>query len=235
MAIRLTTTAESANFNGLKVLVHGESGAGKTTLLGTTAEPIVIISAEGGMLSLARQNIAVIEVRSMADMKEAYAFLTQSQQARHFNWWGLDSISEIAEKILAYEKAHNKDPRKAYGEMQDQLWQLIRAYRDTPGKNIVFTAKTERNKDDSSGITSYTPSLPGRVASQGIDYFFDEVFALRVDRNPADPSQTQRYLQTNRDAQYAAKDRSGALALFEPPNLAHIKAKIIAFFSQPAR
>ena len=214
MAIKFTTTGQTATSSGLKILIHGESGSGKTTLLGTTGEPTVIISAEGGMLSLAKMNMPVIEVSSMADMREAYAFL-QTPQGKQFRWVGLDSVSEIAEKILAAEKRNAKDPRKAYGEMNDQLWDLVRGYRDMPDRDVVFIAKQERMKDDSTGITSHLPSLPGKSASQGIDYFFDEVFALRVDRNPADPSQSVRYLQTGRDFQYAAKDRSGALAHFD--------------------
>ena len=233
MSIKFSTTGQSSILNGIKALVHGESGAGKTTLLGTTGEATVIISAEGGMLALARQNIPVIEVSTMADMKEAYAFL-QSPQGKQFRWVGLDSISEIAEKILATEKKSAKDPRKAYGEMNDQLWELVRAYRDMADRDVVFLAKSERVKDDATGVTSHLPSLPGRSASQGIDYFFDLVLALRVDRNPANPAQTVRYLQTGRDFQYAAKDRSGALAHFEAPNLAAIKAKILASFATPA-
>ncbi len=35
-----------------------------------------------------------------------------------------------------------------------------------------------------------------------------------------------RELQTNRDDQYEAKDRSGKLDIFEPQNLAALKSKI---------
>ena len=48
MAIRLSTTRDSARDNGAKFLVHGPSGAGKTVLCGTTGAPTVIISAEAG-------------------------------------------------------------------------------------------------------------------------------------------------------------------------------------------
>jgi hypothetical protein len=37
-----------------------------------------------------------------------------------------------------------------------------------------------------------------------------------------------RALQTGPDYQYQAKDRSGALDLFEPPNLGDIAKKILA-------
>jgi hypothetical protein len=225
VTVRYTNTSASAQTGGLKVLVHGPSGAGKTTLMGTTGEPTVIISAEGGMLSLARQSIPVIEIDTIDDLKSVYQFLA-SAQGQQFRWIGLDSVSDIAEKVLSAYKRKNKDPRKAYNEMADDLWEMVRQFRDMPGRNVIFTAKQERMKDESSGITSYVASLPSNRTSQGIDYFFDEVFALRVERDPGDPLKVTRYLQTGRDYAYSAKDRSGVLAMFEPPNLAYVKAKI---------
>lgn len=224
MAIRLTTTAQAAVDNGIKVLVHGPAGAGKTSLCGTTGEPTVIISAEAGLLSLRGHDIPVIEVKSLADVHEAYKFITTSEDAKAFKWVCLDSISEIAEVCLTYEKSKTKDPRQAYGALQDEMGALIRAFRDLPGKNVYFSCKQERKDDQMTGANMYFPSLPGSKLGQGIGYFFDEVFALRVERD-ADGN-VSRWLQTGRDFQYEAKDRSGALDQFEPCDLSLIAKKI---------
>jgi hypothetical protein len=72
----------------------------------------------------------------------------------------------------------------------------------------------------------YFPSMPGNMLKQGVGYFFDEVFALRVEKD-ADGNPT-RWLQTNRDYNYEAKDRSGSLDMFEPADLSAIAAKIKA-------
>jgi hypothetical protein len=66
--------------------------------------------------------------------------------------------------------------------------------------------------------------MPGNMLKQGVGYFFDEVMALRVEKD-ADGNPT-RWLQTSRDYNYEAKDRSGALEMFESPDLAAIAAKI---------
>lgn len=224
MAIRLTTTAQAATENGIKVLVHGPAGAGKTSLCGTTGEPTVIISAEAGLLSLRGKDIPVIEVKTLADVHEAYQFVTQSDDAKHFRWVCLDSISEIAEVCLAHEKAKTKDPRQAYGALQDEMGGLIRAFRDLQGKNVYFSSKQERKEDQISGAQLYFPSLPGSKLGQGIGYFFDEVFALRVERDAE--NKVTRWLQTGRDFQYEAKDRSGALEMFEECDLQRIAQKI---------
>lgn len=224
MAIKLTTTAQAARDNGLKLLVHGPSGAGKTTLCATTGEPTVIISAEAGLLSLRGHDIPVIEVASVEDVSEAYRFITESADAQAFRWVCLDSISEIAEVCLSAEKKTAKDPRQAYGALADTMGALVRAFRDLPGKNVYFSCKQARQKDEASGAMLYCPSLPGQMLGQGISYFFDEVMALRVE--PGADGQPTRWLQTGRDFSHEAKDRSGALAMFEPLDLAHIARKV---------
>lgn len=232
MAIKLTTTAASAQDNGLKVLVHGPSGAGKTSLCGTTDEPTVIISAEAGLLSLRGHDIPVIEVKTIEDVHEAYRFVTESADAQGFRWVCLDSISEIAEVCLAAEKKATKDPRQAYGALADTMGQLIRAFRDLPGRNVYFSCKQARLQDQASGATLYYPSLPGQTLAQGISYYFDEVLALRVEKDSE--NNPVRWLQTGRDFTHEAKDRSGALAMFEPPHLGALARKILNPAAQAA-
>lgn len=224
MAIRLTTTAQALADQGIKVLVHGPAGSGKTSLCATTGGNPVIISSEAGLLSLRHHNIPVIEVSTLEDVYEAYRFVTESSDAKGFDWVCLDSISEIAEVCLDTAKKANKDPRQAYGVLSEQMGGLIRAFRDLPQRNVYFSCKQVMQDDAMTGAKLYFPSLPGAKLGQGIGYFFDEVFAMRVDRD-ADGNVT-RWLQTGRDFQYEAKDRSGALEMFEAPDLSLISKKI---------
>ncbi len=223
MAFTPTTTRESAARNGLKVLVHGPAGAGKTVLCSTTGavDQTIIVSAEAGLLSLRDYDIAVAEVGEIADVREVYEFLKRGDHS--FTWVCLDSISEIAEKLLIREKERSKDPRAAYGELADQMFSLLRAFRDLP-MNVYVSAKQERVEDGDTGRVQYVPSMPGRKLTQGISYLFDEVFALRVRKD--EEGHLQRILQTNSDARFEAKDRSGGLELFEQPNLGHIHTTI---------
>lgn len=231
MAIKLISARESALAQGIKILVHGLAGSGKTVLCTTAQEPTVIISAEAGLLSIAGTETPVIEVSSIEDVREAYEFIAGTAEGQAFSWVALDSISEIAEVVLAHEKAQTKDPRKAYGELQEQMMGLLRAFRDLPGRNVVMTCKQERTKDENSGAVLYSPMMPGAKLAQQIPYIFDEVFALRVEKD-ADGN-PQRWLQTSRDIQYEAKDRSGVLDMFESPSLHDIAAKIRG--DQPTR
>lgn len=232
MAVKLTSTREAARSNGIKVLVYGMAGAGKTRLSATTGGRPIIISAESGLLSLRDVDIPVIEVQSITDVHAAYEYLASSAEGQQFDWICLDSISEIAEVVLGYEKKTNKDPRAAYGQLSEQMNDLLRAFRDLPGRNVYMSAKLERIKDENTGAVMFGPSMPGQRLSQALPYLFDEVFALRAEKDSE--GVLQRALQTQPDFTYQAKDRSGALDMFEAPNLAAIAAKIIHQPAAPA-
>ena len=223
MAITLKSTKDAA-LDGIKILVHGPAGAGKTSLCATTGAPTIIISAESGLLSLRGVDIPVIEVKALDQLYEAYDFVVNTEEGRSFSWICLDSISEIAEVVLNHEKKVAKDPRQAYGALAEKMTDLIRAFRDLPGRNVYFSCKQERAKDEQSGAMLYYPAMPGNMLKQGVGYFFDFVFALRVEKD-ADGNPT-RWLQTNRDYNYEAKDRSGSLEMFESPDLSALATKV---------
>ena len=224
MAITLTSTKQSAQVNGIKVLTYGQAGAGKTSLCGTTGEPTIIISAESGLLSLRHLDIPVIEVKTIADVHEAYQFITTSEEAKQFRWVCLDSISEIAEVVLVEELKRNKDGRAAYGELNAAMTGVIRAFRDLPGRHVYFTAKCEKAQDE-QGRMLYSPAMPGKTLTQQLPYFFDAVFALRVEKDAE--GKTQRALLTDGDGLWIAKNRAaGRLDAWEAPDLGAIIKKI---------
>ena len=219
--LEITTTDKISLENGIKVCVYGRSGIGKTRLCATAPGPI-IISAEGGTLSLRDKAIPVIQIKQLDDLNRAHDYLIGPAGA-HFHTICVDSLSEIGEKVLANAKAGTKDGRQAYGTLADQMWQTIRSFRDIKGKCVVMTAKAEYVKDEATGITRWAPSMPGRQLTNGLPYFFDEVFHLGAYRGAGGEFVA---LQTQADLQYEAKDRSGALDFFEYPDLLNIFNKI---------
>jgi phage nucleotide-binding protein len=221
MAINVKTTG-SLSANGVKVLVYGQAGAGKTSLIKTLPSPIVL-SAEGGLLSIQDADLPFIEITSMTELQEAYTWLTSSDEARAYKSVALDSISEIAEVCLNTEKKATKDPRQAYGAMQEQMADIIRAFRDLPGRHVYMSAKLEKTQDE-MGRVLYSPSMPGNKTGQALPYFFDEVLALRVEKDG--DGNTQRALMCDSDGLWLAKDRSGKLDAWEAPDLSAVIAKI---------
>jgi phage nucleotide-binding protein len=221
VAINLKSTGNLAG-NGVKLLVYGAAGAGKTTLIPTLPN-VVVLSAEGGLLSIQDAELPFIEITTMAELQEAYKWLAESAEAAQFESVAIDSISEVAEVCLNYEKKNNKDPRAAYGSMQEQMADIIRAFRDLPAKHVLMTAKLEKTQDEMGRIL-YAPSMPGNKTGQSLPYFFDEVLALRVEKD-ADGF-AQRALMCDSDGLWLAKDRSGKLEAWEAPDLTVIINKI---------
>ena len=211
----------------LKTLVAGPARSGKTRLCATTGAPdqTVIISAEGGLLSLREHNLLAIEISTIEDVFEAYRWITESDEARGIQWVCVDSLSEIAERVLSHEKGVSKDGRRAYGEMADTMAKLIRSFRDLPGKHVYMSCKAERIQTE-SGALLWAPSMPGNKLSQQIPYFFDEVAFLRVHRDD-ETGEIKRWLQCHPCPTYSAKDRSGALEMYEAPSLENLKLKIL--------
>lgn len=221
MAINLKSTGD-LTANGVKLLVYGQAGAGKTSLIPTLPNPIVL-SAEGGLLSIQDAELPFLEINSMATLREAYDWLSGSDEAKQFASVAIDSISEIAEVVLNHEKKISKDPRAAYGNMQEQMADIIRVFRDLPAKHVYMSAKLEKTQDE-MGRVLYAPSMPGNKTGQSLPYFFDEVLALRVERDS--DGNPQRALMCDSDGLWLAKDRSGKLSAWESADLGAVIAKI---------
>lgn len=222
---------------GIKATVYGRSGVGKTTLLSTGPSPL-IFSAEKGLLSLRKvieERRAVLRnnnydipawvIKNLADLKQAYAWLSQSHEARKFYTFGLDSVSELAEQILTAELSKTRDPRQAYGAISTEVMDVFRKFRDLEGPNIVFLAKEESVKAGISGAVRFYPMFPGQQLTQNTPYMFDELFCLYVGKDGE--GKDMRLLRTQPDHEYEAKDRSGRLAPVEWPDLTYIFNKIL--------
>lgn len=220
MAITLKRTGE-VHTQGVKMLVYGQAGAGKTTLIPTLPKPVVL-SAESGLLSISGADVPYIEIKSIDDLREAYLWLG-TPEGQAFESVALDSVSEIAEVVLNNAKKNAKDPRQAYGELADQMGELIRAFRDLPGKNVYFSAKLEKSSDE-MGRVMYAPMMPGTKVGQSLPYYFDLVMPLRLER--AEDGTTYRTLMTQSDGLWQAKCRGYALDAWEEPDLGAIIRKV---------
>lgn len=202
MAIKFTTTKAASKY--IKCLVYGESGRGKTWLIKTAPNPL-IISAEGGLLTLGDCNFPVIEIKTYDDLVEAYDFIMTDEKAKKFETICFDSISDVAENVISDLKKEYADPRQAYGDMADKILAMVKKFRDIPDRHVYIIAKEKRVKDEYTGITSWQPSAPGQQIGPALPYLFDFVLALRIGET-AEGVQF-RYLQTVGDIQYIAKAR----------------------------
>jgi len=241
LAVQLIGTAELARTHGVKICCYSRAGMGKTMLVATCPTP-VMISAESGVLSLAQANIErvfgvntpgitynipVIQVTNAQQLQEAHQWAMGSVEAQQFQTVCLDSISEIGELVLVNAKAQVKDNRQAYGEMIEKMNMTIKAFRDLYGKHVYMSAKEERSKDEATGSVMGGPMMPGAKLGSQLPYLYDELFHLSKAKDPASGSD-YRYLRTQPDFNFEAKDRSGALLEVEVPHIGYLIDKILA-------
>lgn len=217
--------------SGVKVLIFGNAGSGKTAMCATAPQPL-ILSAESGLLTLGKiikesgVDIPVIVIKSIQDLYSSYDMFASGQMANVCKTVCLDSLTEIADAVLAYEKARNKDARKAYGEMADEVLKVVRMFRDLQGFNVYMSAKLESDKDAMTGAFVHMPMMPGKQVGPKLPYEFDEVFYAYKAKDAE--GRNFHALQTESDQQVTClKDRSGYLDAVEYPNLTNIFNKIL--------
>jgi len=207
--------------DGIKHVNYGPSGIGKTRLIATATRPF-IFNAEKGLLSLRKFNLPYVTISSLKDLSDAYNWAMKSNETRNYDLFALDSISEIAEVYLKDELDQSKDARKAYGNMQQGMYEIIRNFRDLKQKHVYFCAK-QMFIVEGSGLESYrvaTPIMPSEKLQAQLPYFFDLVTHHGME-------QTYEVLHCKTTKYFHAKDRSGNLNSIEEPNLAKLYAKCL--------
>jgi hypothetical protein len=215
MAIEIKNTNKISANDGIKAVVYGPSGVGKTRLAVTATRPLVL-SAEEGLLSLRKESVPYIEIANYKDLTDAVNWFLKSAEAKkNVDTLFLDSMSEIAELVLAYELSNTKDPRKAYGNMQQQMYQIMRLFRGIDGKNIVLICKQIFQTD---GVNQKAvPIMPSAALLAQVPYFWDLV--LHMTSLFAGNGQMYTAFHTKDNPSWTAKDRSGNLDEIEEPNL----------------
>lgn len=221
--IALTTATEAARTSGIKAMIYGAPGVGKTTLCATAPRPLVV-SCEAGLLPLrGRPDIPVATIKTVDDLGGVFDWLQTPQARENIATICLDSVTEIAEVVLANARTQTRDPRQAYNEVIVQMTATIRAFRDLAGYHVLMLAQEEPIRDD-TGMVKAGPSMPGSKLSNKVPYFLDILGRLAVGTDK--DGGLYRYIQTGPTPQAHGKDRSGALDLWEPADFGAIVAKI---------
>lgn len=219
----IKSTASIQQSAKINALIYGDSGVGKTRLALTCDRPL-IISAEGGLLSLAGHEVPYIGVSDIKTAREAIKYTID-----HANEYGtviFDSLSEIAEIVLADAMQKNPDPRKAYPEAEAAITRLIRQLRDLPC-SVIWIGKSTVVQDE-MGRRIYAPMVPGQKFQDRLPYLLDLVGRLVVDTVTKEDGtqQIRRTLRFVSDGSFTAKDRSGKLPELCPAHIGRIIDRI---------
>jgi hypothetical protein len=216
----------------LKCLIGGFSGAGKTTLAGTIEGPTLVISAEGGLLSIADNDVDYVDLQTSEDGKVLTSATDRIKRLEDIFKWlyngtkynsiFLDSLSEMGELLVAKcqkEFPDRKDSFPMWGEYSKLMRSMIKNFRDLP-YHVYMTCITDIEKDQ-NGKRYMSFDIPGSI-SEKLPQYFDEVFYIMA----AEDGKRKLYTKAT-DTLRHAKDRSNKLDSVEEPNLADIVIKIL--------
>jgi hypothetical protein len=205
MAIEVKSTKNAAKHNGVKMLVVAPSGAGKTNLLQSTGKTIML-SAEGGDLTLNDYEIDSIRVTTLQELREAYEYVLQNIDK--YDTVGIDSISEIGEMIVSDLKkdpefASMKDSMKLWMRFSDVMLAIAKSFRDLNGINVVILALPEAVRVGYND--KILPLIPAKKVQAKLGSLYDEVLMIAVDE------EGKRNFVCQPTGEFDAKDRSGKL------------------------
>lgn len=161
----------------------------------------------------------------------------------HYKTIFVDSITVAGRYSFAWaqaqpaalsEKTGKYDGRGAYGLHGQEMVTWLTQLQHCPDKSIVVVGILDSDVDDFKRVI-YSPQIDGGKTGKELPGIFDQVltlglFTFDAAGNPVfDLTKgTQRAFVCHQNNGYGlpAKDRTGTLDLFEPPNLAQMMAKI---------
>jgi len=225
----LRPAKDFASAFGVKMVVYGGPGSAKTPVCVTTAPNAVVLMTEPGFLSVRTSLVPTFPAFTSAKVDDFMMWFLTSNESKNYETLVWDSVSQAHEQKIKEEtegksqagaEAHGM---RAYGKanrwMIDHLFKLYFA----PGKNVVLVAKLQ-NFEINEAIYR-RPYFAGKELPVRVPHLFDEILALGNFPVPGvTPSPTRAFLCKER-FDYMARDRSGNLAEYEPPDLTKLIAK----------
>lgn len=207
-----------AQFYGVKALVYGGAGSGKTPIFNTAPRPVLMV-CEPGMLSMRNSTVPAWEANTVPKIEEFFKWFFESAESRNYDTLGIDSVSQMAEIILEDKLKIISHGLKAYGEMATAVMKNINKLYYFPQKHLYLIAK--QMTVDESGVQKRKPYFPGKDLNVKIPHLFDLIMHLGLHNIPGVVG-AQKAFCTAETIDLLARDRSGRLASYEPPNLTDI-------------
>jgi hypothetical protein len=210
----------------IKALIAGNPGAGKTLFSSTAPKPLML-SAEGGTMSIVDRHVPYITVeklggieglRTLVDTLRQEPATRKEQLGLEVDTFIIDTIDEVA-RLMMREHLRSEGQAHAriqdYGWLKDTLTAFVRAVRNLD-MHVIMTCHLKSVSDGEGGPQKYLPAIDGSF-SEAIAGYVDLAFVLRSELateivDDGVQRTVHRWLQTYPEPQYDwIKDRSGKL------------------------
>ena len=142
-------------------LIFGEAGKGKTTLATTAGKSIIFdFDNEGFIRSYRPSDSQAVEFSTHEDILQ----ITKDDLAE-VDTVVIDTLGGLVQQEMAWMPSSMKQTNgalklQAWGEMANRVKIIINHFKNM-GKNIVFTAHEEANRQNGSDVTRFEPKVDG--------------------------------------------------------------------------
>lgn len=216
-----------AKQSGFKALVYGPPGSSKTPLINTCPRP-VLLATESGLLSMKGSQVPTWQAFTSDRIDEFFKWLFHSNESKNFDTICIDSVSHLCEVYLieilnGKSKAGNKvHGQAAYGEMAKCVMDNLRPLYYMQNKHTYLIAKEETTQ-----VGLRRPYFPGRYLPVELPHMYDAILRLAIHNVPIPSVGTSLAFRCNGSFDEVARNRTGNLAEFEPPNFHQLIQKAL--------
>jgi AAA domain len=202
---------------GVKAIIYGPPGSAKTPLVNTCPRP-VLLACEPGLLSMRGSNVPTWTAPTKAKIDEFFKWFEYSAEAKQFDTLAIDSTSQMCN--IALDESNAKHGLQQYGEMADYVMPYLQRLYYMKEKHMYLIAKEELTSD-----AKRRPAFPGQQlnGSNGVCHLYDCIIrSAKV--NIPNVGETLAF-QCDGSYDILARNRTGNLNLYEPPNFAELVKK----------
>jgi len=211
---------------GVKAITFGGPGSGKTPIINTCPRPL-LLATEPGLLSMRGSNVPTYLGFDTKSIDDFFAWFFSSNETKNFDTLAIDSSSQMADTYLqgalsGKSKSGNKmHGLAAYGEMATETIKHLRPLYYTREKHVYMIAK-ETVSD--SGFKK--PYWPGQQLNADVPFLYDEILHLGIHNVPS-MGQVKSF-QCQGSIDVMARDRTGSLSNYEPPDFGALIKKCMS-------
>lgn len=207
-----------AQLFGAKCIIYGPPGSAKTPIINTAPRP-VLLATEPGLLSMRGSKVPTWIGSTKALIDEFFKWFENSTEAKQFDTLAVDSTSQMCDICLnESKKAHGL---AQYGEMADWVYPFLERMYFMREKHMYLIAKEEVLPDGRR-----RPYYPGKYLPTQIPHKYDCV--LRLAKVPVPGIGETLAFQCNGTYEISARNRTGTLADFEPPDFNLLVKKVMS-------
>lgn len=222
----LRPASEFAKMYGCKCLIYGPPGSAKTPLISTAPRP-VMLATEAGLLSMRTSNVPTYQAFTPERIDEFFKWFFHSNENKNFDTLAIDSAPQMADVYLqAAMNGSSKSGKKvhglaAYGEMATAVMDHLRPLFFMQQKHAYVICK---ETTDNQGMKR--PYFPGQQLNVDVPHLYDFILHLGI-KNVPSQGQVLAF-QCNQNFDVLARNRTGNLNDYEPPNFNQLVQKAMS-------